>query len=163
VVVFLSVPADVLAHGRRDEGDGTDRPTGGGTMSRPRSVMVDGPAVVVSGRFAFWLDRTVNLRKLAIDVRGLDPEISEALDAILLAAFTARQATSAVGSKQDNRAEVASHSEHVSTTTAADILDCTDRAVRLACSQGRLSGRCVDGRWQVDRLDLERFAGQRNG
>ena len=132
-------------------------------MSRPRVVMFGGPVVVISGSFASWLERSAKLRKLAHEVRGLNDEITEGLQEIHFAAVAFdKHVASATGSKQDSGAEVASQSTYVSTTTAADLLDCTDRAVRLACSQGRLSARCVDGRWQVDRQDIERFAEQRN-
>jgi hypothetical protein len=33
----------------------------------------------------------------------------------------------------------------------ADLLSITDRAVRLACSEGRLEGQRVRNRWQISR------------
>ena len=157
----LSGAGYVQPHASRDAGHSAGNRAV--VVTRPRSVMFDGPAVVVSGRFAYWLERTVNLRRLALDVRGSDAELTEALHAIHLAALTfEEQAASATGRKQETEPEVTPESTYVTTPKAADLLGCTDRAVRLACSEGRLSGRCIDGRWRVDRQDLERFKELRN-
>ncbi len=127
-------------------------------MTRPKSAMFDGPVVVISGRVAYWLEHTVDLRRLALDVRGSDVELTESLHAIHLAALTfEQQMASATGSERDSEPEVSAGSTYVTTPKAADSLGCTERAVRLACSEGRLAGSRVDGRWQVATGDLERF------
>lgn len=127
-------------------------------MTRPRSVMFDGPAVVVSGRFAYWLERTVNLRKLALDVRGSDAELTEALHAIHLAALVyEEQATSVNGSNPTPISEVAPQSTYVNVTQAAGLIGIGDRAVRQALAKGDLVGCRVDYRWRVDRQSIDRY------
>jgi excisionase family DNA binding protein len=45
----------------------------------------------------------------------------------------------------------------VSVTDAADLLNIGDRAVRLACQQGRLDGELVSGRWRIRRQAIDDF------
>jgi hypothetical protein len=118
------------------------------------------PTVVLSGQFCAWLERAAGLRPLALEVRGADEVASAGLHAIHLAALAWReQVGSANGSTRDNGAEAGAHSEreHFGTSAAARVIGITDRGVRLACSEGRLSARRVDGRWRIELADLERF------
>jgi excisionase family DNA binding protein len=52
--------------------------------------------------------------------------------------------------------------ETVSTTTAATILGITDRAVRRAITEKRLTATTLDGRYRIDRDDLAKYLATRN-
>lgn len=128
-----------------------------------------GVVVVVPARVARWLAERVDLNRLRVAVRGDDPEVYEVLAALHLAALheERRRSTSGTGSenfrRRDGSAEVQSVSESMSATEAAEVLDLSDRAVRLACEQRRLPGEKVDGRWRLRRIDVEQLAAGRAG
>jgi hypothetical protein len=112
-------------------------------------------SVSLSAPICKWLWSVSNLKTLKAAARDAAPEVVMALQSIESAALTC--GTSSNGSKAAKREEAPSRSGHVNVRQAADLLGYTDRAVRLACTEGRLSGRLVDGRWQVDTQDLDRF------
>lgn len=130
---------------------------------RPPAAYVhglDGAVVVVTARTAAWLERHADLRRLRTEVRGTDPEVDAVLVALGVAA--ASWSASAVGSVRAPAPEVAAESEvRLSTSSAADLLGVTDRAVRLACKGGRLRAERVGGRWLIDREDVEHFRAAR--
>lgn len=132
-------------------------------MGRPDAaaylVGVQGAAAVVPGRVAAWLERHGHLNELRARARGGDPEIDAALVALRIAALTWR--ASATGTEDAPEPEVGPRSEWLSTTTAAGHLGITDRAVRLAISQGRLPAEQVDGRWRISREDTEHYRAAR--
>jgi excisionase family DNA binding protein len=114
--------------------------------------------VIVPQRVAAWLERHAQLGRLRIDVRGADAEVDNVLTALRLAAMAWRD--SACGTDARNLTEVEPLSV-LSTVQAAGELGITDRAVRLAIQEGRLTGQQVSGRWQISREDLEHYRAAR--
>jgi excisionase family DNA binding protein len=49
----------------------------------------------------------------------------------------------------------------MSSMQVAEVLKCTDRAVRKAADSGRLPGRIVGTRWKFDRADVDAYKAQR--
>lgn len=121
---------------------------------------IEGPVVVVPGRVAAWLERNADLRRLRTEVRGGDAEVDAVLVALATCALAWR--TSAVGRERAPEPEVvASSGQRLSTSQAAALLSRSDRAVRMACSAGRLPAEQVGGRWLIDREDLEHYKAAR--
>lgn len=125
----------------------------------------DGPVAVVSGRTAAWLLAVADLARLRIAHRGMDAEIDNQLLAVTHVANAWRAATSATsadsGSALDELPEVAPGSKSMTTRTAAERIGITDRAVRLACDEGRIPATRVNGRWQLERSAVEDFRSTR--
>ncbi len=121
-----------------------------------------GPVVVVTARVAAWLDAR-GLSALRVNARGVDAEVDAVLAALHYAALSWRTSLSSAQSEVAGPdVEDAPGLTWVSSSTAADLLGITDRAVRLAMESGRLPAEKVDGRWRVAREDLEHFrAGRR--
>ncbi len=132
---------------------------------RPTGAYVHGidgaPVVVVSARVAAWLLVHTDLARHRVDVRGTDPEVDAQLGALTYVGNLWRTATSATsaatGSGLVEVPEVAASSGFMSSTEAADLLGVTDRAVRLACTGGRLPAARIDGRWQISRDDFDTY------
>ncbi len=50
----------------------------------------------------------------------------------------------------------------MTTSRAADVLGISDRAVRKACTDGRLDAERVDGQWRITRASVEAYAPRRS-
>lgn len=118
-----------------------------------------GVEVTVPGRVAAILESRCKLTELRVALRGIDPEVDEALMAITLAAHHWRN--SATGRATPAEPEVTPRSEWVSTTEAADILYITTRAVRLAITENRLNATRVGKSYRINREDLEHYKAAR--
>ncbi|MBB6343777.1 excisionase family DNA binding protein [Nonomuraea muscovyensis] len=114
-----------------------------------------GPVVVVPGRVAAWLERHAQLGRLRIERRGQDPEVDAVLAALRQAAAAWR--SSATGTPNTNQPEPVPLSPQMGTSSAADLLGITDRAVLKAIHEGRLPAERVAGRWLITREDVEHF------
>ncbi|MGY1830144.1 helix-turn-helix domain-containing protein [Geodermatophilus sp. SYSU D01180] len=109
--------------------------------------------VIVPARVAEWLHRHLELDTARKASRGIDSEVDNVLVALRVAALNWR--ASVHGTSPRNVPETKPLSAWLSTTQAADALGLTDRAVRTACSDGRLDAQRVDGRWRISREALE--------
>lgn len=127
---------------------------------RPPSAYLHGgpvPVTVVPARVASWLERHANLSQIRIENRGNDSEVDNVLVALRASALAWRD--SATGRKE--AAEPEELTPWVSTTEASDILDITDRAIRLAIQEQRLKARRINGRWRIAREDIEHYKAAR--
>lgn len=116
----------------------------------------DGHVVIVPARVAAWLERRVDLNRVRIDARGLDPEIDAVLGALRISALVWR--TSVNGTTPAEPAEpVAASDQWVSTNQAAIHLGITDRAVRKAIAAGALPAENTAGRWRIHRDDIAHY------
>lgn len=120
---------------------------------------VDGPIAVIPGRVAAWLNLQVDLDRLRKEVRGQDSEIDNVLIALSVAATGWR--ASVFGTGPRNVPEPAPKSSWLTTTEVADLLNQTDRAIRMACQSGRLPAERVGDRWQINREDFEHYRAAR--
>jgi excisionase family DNA binding protein len=123
---------------------------------------IDG-SVRVPGRIAAFLVRRAGLSDLRLSMRGLDPELDAALEALVMAAAAWRQqraAASDLGSEQGKRPDVPAGSA-LTATEAAALLGVSSRAIRLAIAESRLDARTSGGVWLIDRDDLERYRAAR--
>ena len=108
--------------------------------------------MVVPARVALVLERAFDFNKLRVRLRGQDPEIDDVLLGLHTAAagFVNRQ-TEAVasdcGSTVAPSSEVPSGSTLMTASQVADVAGCTERAVTLAATTGRLDGLKLAGRW----------------
>ncbi len=122
-----------------------------------------GPTILLTSRFAAWLEAQ-GLSALRVNARGIDPEFDAQLSALHFAALWWRTATSAHAEAAAEifrpDAEVAPVLT-VNTTKAAELLDISPRAVRLAAKAGRLQAEKVDGQWRITREDVEHFRASR--
>lgn len=135
---------------------------------RPAEHLVhglDGPVAVIDGRVCAVLNRLLGLDKIRAQVRGQNPQLDQALLAIHLAALATE--SSSTGTNPAPQPEPVPQSKHqlnndtVSTTTAATLLGITDRAIRKAIIEKRLTATNVDGRYRIPRDALERYAATR--
>lgn len=128
-------------------------------MIRPYEHFLHGDQVIIPAEYAYKLNRLV-LNTIRPKVRGADPQLDQVLQALGYAGL--RWAESARGTNVVPQQEpVRPSTQTVSTTTAAAILGITDRAVRKAITEGRLTATAVDGRWRIDRAELETYRANR--
>lgn len=119
---------------------------------RPPEAFLHGDIVIVPRRACAWLEQFADLRNRRTAHRGVDAEVDAVLVAIATAAAAWRQAhrVPTVGTNVAGSAEPAASSLLLTSTQAAELLGCTDRAVRKAAAEGRLlatkSGRC----WRIE-------------
>jgi excisionase family DNA binding protein len=120
-----------------------------------------GPFALVDGRSCHLLNQY--LGKERIRIRGKDPQFDDALLAIYRAGLEYVE-SSCRGTFVAAKPEPATQSTRqvnntVSTTTAAEVLGITDRAVRKAITEKRLKATKLDGRYRIDRDDLTNYLG----
>ncbi|ACV79816.1 excisionase family DNA-binding protein [Nakamurella multipartita] len=128
-------------------------------MIRQFTEFIHGDQVIIPARYAYWLKRSC-LDSIRPKVRGADPQLDQILQAISYAGL--RWAESGSGTSVAPQAEpMQQSSETVSTATAASILGISDRAVRKAIAEGRLEATQVDGRYRINRNDVERARANR--
>jgi excisionase family DNA binding protein len=123
-------------------------------------VGAEGPETRISGRVAEYLMRHAGLDEFRRAHRGADAEVDNALIAMSVVAGAWR--ASATGSSEAAKPEVAASSEWLSTTEAGQLLNVTDRMIRLACKTERLKGIRRNGRWRIHRTDLEHYRAARS-
>lgn len=128
-------------------------------MIRPYEHFIHGNVVVIPAEYAYKLNRLV-LNDIRPKVRGADPQLDQVLQALGYAGL--RWAESARGPNVvPQREPVRPSTQTVSTTTAATVLGITGRAVRRAITDGRLPATAVEGRWRIDRAELETYRANR--
>lgn len=133
---------------------------------RPAESFVhgDGHVVVLDGRICAELNKA-GLDRLRGQVRGRDAQLYQVLLAIRLVALSGE--SSSCGTQIAPLPEPESCSQQqlkntVSTTTAANVLGITDRAIRRAIAEKRLTATQDDGgRYRITHDDLAAFAAQR--
>jgi excisionase family DNA binding protein len=142
---------------RYDRGQRRGRVSGPDRRPAAAYIHANGDVIILSSQTAAWLFDHTNLR--SVD-RPPDPKVEAELAALMYGRNRWLR-TSSPGSNSgravDLQPEVPAPSEVMTTGRAANLLRITDRAVRLACAQGRLPARQVDGRWQITRADLDRY------
>jgi hypothetical protein len=117
------------------------------------------PAVILSAETCHLLNRIFNLRAVHNHVRDRPRVAQEIADIRDTAAALTSLPEAGVGS-----AEVAPGLEQWLTPQAvADLEGITDRAVRLACTEGRIDADQVGGRWQISRQAYEDYRTERTG
>jgi excisionase family DNA binding protein len=120
----------------------------------------DGPAVVLSAETAYWLETVCRVSALRMRLRdGRHQQVSQELLDLRHVAMSFDPSRLPENAEVGRTyAEVRRDSDRwMSVADAADLLDIGDRAVRLACQQGRLDGELVRGRWRIRRQAIEDF------
>ncbi|GAB3349950.1 helix-turn-helix domain-containing protein [Modestobacter lapidis] len=122
---------------------------------------LDGAGVViVPARVAAWLHQNLPLDRLRSEVRGVDAEVDVVLIGLSVAGLNWR--ASVHGTVPRNVPEPAPKSQWLTTTQVADLLDQTDRAIRMACQSGRLPAEQENGRWRISRENFEHYRAARD-
>lgn len=130
-------------------------------MERPPAAYVHGlhgPVVVVPARVCAWLERHAGIAQLRAEHRGRDAEVSAVLVGVGVAA--AKWRASATGTADAKRPESDAPSE-MSTRQASDLVGVTERAIRQAIAEGRLTATRVGSRWVLTREDVEQYRASR--
>ena len=138
------------------------------TGARPRCLISE-PYVRVPPMVAAFLDRHLPLMDLRIRARGLDSDIDDVLIGLRVAAVSYRETRRAeiLAATSGPTSEPLAAKPEVgrrwySTRDVADALDRTDRAVRLAASEGRLHGeKDAEGRWHFSTDHVAAFVATR--
>jgi len=123
------------------------------TAARAWADYLHGPGVFVPCSVAAWLNDRYRLDLVRAQVRGTDPDVDAVLMAITQAAKAWRLTD--YGSIPGPLSEPAR--QLVSTGKAADILGISGRAVRAAIINRKLPAQRVDGRWQIERHDIDNY------
>jgi excisionase family DNA binding protein len=131
------------------------------TVKTPEHLVhgIDGPVVILSSRVAAYLNRYAGLDAYRSAHRGEDPEVDQALLSIAIVA--AQWRSSATGTPQATKPELAANSEWLSTTDAASRLQMTDGGIRKAIREHRLKATTVAGRHRISRTDFEHYRAAR--
>lgn len=116
-----------------------------------------GPEVRISGRVAALLNRHARLDEFRRTIRGRDPELDAALVALRHAGEEWITRSTGSGTERAEPAEPAPRSETMNTTAAATQLRITERAVRKAITDGRLTATKIDGRYRITREDVAHY------
>lgn len=126
-------------------------------------IGTNGPAVVISAETAYYLEKLTDgaVSRLRVRARGANQRVGQELLEIREAAM--RFTLPALPEVKADSAEVARDSEQwLSVIEVADLLGLTDRAVRLACSEGRLEAQQDDARrWRITRQAYEHYRAAR--
>ncbi|WP_156464586.1 helix-turn-helix domain-containing protein [Aeromicrobium sp. Root495] len=115
-------------------------------------------------RVAALIEARTNISQLRVQLRGVDPEASQVLEAIRLLAMSWDPASRFPGSETGDDADrkPASESRWMTSGQVAKGLGITPQAVGKAIRAGRLRAQQNDGgRYVIDRQDYEHFRAAR--
>ena len=121
-------------------------------LREPQEFMC-GPSVIIPISFAAWLNERFDLDHLRPRILGSNPEVDCLLAAIVIAAKSWR--LSDAGNIARPLSEPAR--ESISTGRAAGLIGITDRAIRAAIDRHDIPATKIDGRWQINRTDVETY------
>jgi excisionase family DNA binding protein len=135
----------------------------GGVVSR---FEVEGPAVLVPGRVAALLEKTLKLDTVRSQLRGADRETDEVLLAIRVTGLRWAEGRSAEpacdpASSVPKASQVGGRS-WMTARQVADELGVTSSAVTLAAREGRLAGEQVGGQWRFEVDDVAVWKARRS-
>jgi excisionase family DNA binding protein len=114
-----------------------------------------GPAVVVPGRVAAWLETKLDLRRVRTDVRGADPEVDAVLLDLAVVAQTWRSRVDVSDRARPSQADAVL--PWLTTAEAAGRLGVSGSRVRQLVHTNALPAELVDRRWRISRLDFEHY------
>lgn len=120
---------------------------------------IEGEVVILSARVCSFLFKHAGLAEFRQRYRGGDAELDNTLTAMSIA--YRRWLGSAVGTTRPVAPELDGSSLWLSTTEVAGRLLMTDRGVRKAITDGRLSAEMVAGRYRVSREALAHYKASR--
>jgi hypothetical protein len=106
-------------------------------------------------RIAALIERRTNISSLRVQVRGVDPEATDVLEQLRMAALS--WSSSSTGTTDDESRELAAPSKWMGTSEVAKGLGQTREAVGKAIRTGRLAARKLNDRYQIDREDYEHY------
>lgn len=135
----------------------------GAAQIRPAEHLVyglDGPGVLVSGRVCALLNKLLSLDKIRREVRGQDAQLDQTLLAIRLAGVASESSSPGthLAPQTEHGARLQPQlTDTISTTAAAAALGITDRGVRKAICEKRLTATKIDGRYRITRRDLAAY------
>ena len=115
--------------------------------------------VVVAVPAPIAADLVALVRERHRRLRGLDPLRDAVLAALIIGAAVWRQQVETNAAPQP---EPAPRSPVMTTSRAAYALGISDRAVRKACTDGRLDAELVDGQWRITRASVEAYEPRRS-
>jgi excisionase family DNA binding protein len=132
--------------------------TGGGDWAQriSRHILPDG-SVAVPPRIAAWLEKRAGVtddRRIAL--RDTDPAAYTVLAALRLAALYHCSGTGTQLAEQQHITEELA--VWMSTSTAAELLGITDRAIRKRIAAGKLPATRHGSRWLINRNELQALA-----
>lgn len=124
-------------------------------MTAPRAWAdyLHGPGVFVPCSVAAWLNDRYRLDLVRGQVRGTDPDV----DAVLMAITQAAKAWRLTDYGSIPGLLPEPDGQWISTRKAAGILGVSDRAVRAAIATRKLPAEQVDGRWRIQRHDIDNY------
>jgi excisionase family DNA binding protein len=125
---------------------------------------INGPVVIIDGAVCALLNRLLGLDKIRAQVRGKDAQLDQTLLAIRLAGVATESSAPGTGiaaQPEPGPRLQGQLNETFSTSTAATILNMTDRGVRKAITEKRLKATLLDGRHRITREDLSAFMADR--
>ena len=129
------------------------------------------PVVLVPSWLAAWIEARTDLNRVRIAARGENVAVDDGLakfHAVALqhdpAAGLTSAATSDCGSSFVAKAELPQGLDQhpLTSSEASGLIGISDRAVRLACSAGRLPARQLGGSWLIDRADALNYKTRRS-
>ena len=108
-----------------------------------------GLGLVISADTAYLLETFGDIKRLRQRIRGRYPNVSQELLDLRTVAMS--YDPERLPEAEVDSAELAAQSEvdWLSPQRVADLLGISDRAVRLACSQGRIDAQQVGSRWRI--------------
>jgi hypothetical protein len=112
------------------------------------------PICIIPGRSAAYLENYAGLDEYRIANRGTDPDVDNVLMALHQVALAWRGA--ATGTRQAVK-PAPDAPLFMSTTQAAIQTQRGERAIRKACTEGRLKAHQLNGRWQISREDIAHY------
>lgn len=128
-------------------------------MAKQPDAYIHAGLVIIPGRIAALLERAARLDELRTKARGRDPEFDNVMLALHQAAIEWR--TSTYGSTRDTDGEEERTSTWVGTSSAANQLGISRRAIQQAIDEQRLPAQMIENRWQIDRTDLAQYKASR--
>jgi excisionase family DNA binding protein len=122
-------------------------------------VGLHGMGVEIPGRVAAWLEARLDLRRLRVDVRGIDAEVDAVLADLHRVALT--WSTSVDGKNQAEPTEAVALLPWLTVSEAADQLSVSESRVRQLVRARCLPAEQVDRRWRISRTDFEHYRAAR--
>jgi excisionase family DNA binding protein len=130
------------------------------------SLLREDGSVLCPPELADWLIGALVRDLLAAKVagRGGRPSLPVVafLDALQASSIAHDERSSAVGTDESEHATIGIE-DVLSVAQCAEILECSPRAVRKACIEGRLTGRKTGSTWLITRQNLDTYRYAKRG
>jgi excisionase family DNA binding protein len=116
--------------------------------------------LIMPPRIAALIESRTNVKALRVKLRGIDPEATAVLEDLRVAALSWRSCPDTT-TGVDRARKPAARSSRLTTGQAAELAKVTRQAIGKAIRTGHLTAIKINGRYHIERPDLDQWRSSR--